>query len=475
MASWYERALGVVSDVGGAIVDTVEETVETVVDTVETTVETVVNTAEAVAEGDIGGVWDAAQSAVESGLDAGLGIVSGAAGDAVDAVDWFVDATSEIGDLALETADDYIFDNVDYITGGVLDIDYDDGNFSANVDLGVASAGVSYGEDGFEANASADIGIVSAGVAYEDGGFSAGGSAGLAWGPLPYVEGHVNIDEDGTIDIGGQAQGTIPTPFGVVSGSVEGGYHQLPDGSWGAYGGAEGTLYTPTGVTVSAGGEVSYELEADGDEVFNAGGHAGVGLLGGPSVEVGGEYHSIEDDGTYTEGGSGYVEGQGYGIEGRAEGSYESVTDVDGNTVETYEGSIEGSGYGHEVGAGGNYTENTNADGSSSSSADGWVDVDGLDSGDLMQAAGSYLGDTAGDLLGGAPGAGSVSDTVSDLAGSGDLSEVLTGLAGDSGQSVAEVAGGLAESGNFDDFSSDIVNSEVVEAAADETWDDLLE
>ena len=91
-----------------------------------------------------------------------------------------------------------------------------------------------------------------------------------------------------------------------------------------------------------------------------------------------------------------------------------------------------------------------------------------------MQAAGSYLGDTAGDLLGAAPGAQSVSDTVSNLAGSGDLSEVLTGMAGDSGQSVAEVAGGLAESGNFDDFSSDIVSSEVAEAAADETWDDLL-
>lgn len=459
-----------VSEVGGAIVDTIEETVETVVDTVATTAETVVNTAQAVAEGDIEGIWDAAQSAVESGLDTGLGLIGGAAGDAVD---WFDQATG-VGDWALSTADDYIFDQVDYITGGAVDVDYDDGNFSANVDLGVASAGVSYGEDGFEGHASADIGIVSAGVGYDDGAFSAGGSAGVAWGPLPYVEGHVNIADDGTIDVGGRVQGTIPTPLGVVSGNVEGGYHQLPDGSWGAYGSAEGTLYTPTGVTVSAGGEVSYEVEADGDEVFNVGGHAGVGYLGGPSVEVGGEYHSIEDDGTYTQGGSGYVEGQGYGVEGRAEGSYESVTDAEGNTTETYEGSIEGSGYGHEVGAGGNYTENTNADGTSSSSADGWVDVDGLDSGDLMQAAGSYLGDTAGDLVGGVPGAQSVSDTVSNLAGSGDLSEVLTDMAGESGQSIAEVAGGLAESGNFDDFSSDIVSSEVVEAAADETWDDLL-
>ncbi len=447
----------VVEDVGGAIVDTVVDTVETVVDTAEQSVEAVVDT-----------VVDTAQTVVETGVDLGVS----AAGDAVD---WFGQAASDAGDWALETADDYVFDTVDYITDGAVDLDYDDGNFSANVDLGVATAGVSFGEDGFEGNASVDVGIASADLSYEDGNFNAEASAGVAWGPLPYVEGHVKIDEDGTIDIGGQAQGTIPTPFGALNGSVEGGYHQLPDGSWGAYGGADATLYTPTGVTVSAGGEFTYEVEADGDEVFTAGGHAGVGVIGGPSVEVGGEYHSIEDDGTYSQGGSGYVEGQGYGIEGRAEGSYESVTDADGNTTETYEGSLEGSGYGHEVGAGGTYTENTNADGSSSTSADGWVDVDGLDADDLMSAASSYLGDAAGDSMGGLPSTDSISDTVSDLAGSGDLSDVLTDMAGDSGQSIADVAGGLADSGNFDDFSSDIVSSEVVEAAADETWDDLLE
>ena len=47
----------------------------------------------------------------------------------------------------------------------------------------------------------------------------------------------------------------------------------------GAYGSADGTLITPAGVTISAGGTVSYEVEADGDEVFNAGGRVGVGAV----------------------------------------------------------------------------------------------------------------------------------------------------------------------------------------------------
>ena len=33
--------------------------------------------------------------------------------------------------------------------------------------------------------------------------------------------------------------------------------------------------------------------------------------------------------------------------------------------------------------------------------------------------------------------------------------------------------GQMADSGNFDDFSSDIIGAEVSEAAADEVWDDL--
>lgn len=461
----FDDFVDAVGDVGGAVVDAAESAVDTVTTVVEDTLDTATGGLSGIVTDAVGGVVDDATDYVEDA-------VGGAVGSAVD---WFGNATEDLGEWALDTADDYLFDNVDYLTGGILDVDYDNGNFSANVDLGVANAGVSYGEDGFSANATADIGIVSADVSYADGDFSASGSAGVDWGPLPYVEGHVVIDDEGTIDIGGRAQGTIPTPYGIVSGSAEGGYHQLPDGSWGAYGGAEGSIITPAGVTVSAGGNISYEVEADGDEVFNAGGHVGVGYVGGPSVEAGGEYHYIEDDGTLTEGGSGYVEGEGYGVNVRADGSYDQVTDADGNVTETYEGGIEGSGYGMGASAGGQYVEQSNADGTSSTSSDAWADVDGLDTDDLMAAAGSYLGEAASDYTGDLPGAGDIADTVSNLAGSGDLSDVVGGMADSAGSNVLDVAGDLADSGNFDDFSSDVISSEVVEAVADETWDDLIE
>ena len=97
--------------------------------------------------------------------------------------------------------------------------------------------------DGVSASYSTPVASFDASI--NSDGFGISGSEGIDWGPLPYVEGHVIIDEDGTIDVGGRAQATIPTPLGIVNGNVEGGYHQQPDGSWGVYGGAEGTLYTP--------------------------------------------------------------------------------------------------------------------------------------------------------------------------------------------------------------------------------------
>ena len=73
----------------------------------------------------------------------------------------------------------------------------------------------------------------------------------------------------------------------------------------------------------------------------------------------------------------------------------------------------------------------------------------------------------------GGGGMADVVDTVGNLAGSGDLSDVLGSMAETAGGSVADVAGDLADSGNFDDFTSDIIESEVGEAVTDEVWDDL--
>ena len=49
------------------------------------------------------------------------------------------------------------------------------------------------------------LGIAEAGVA---------ASAGVDFGPLPTVDGHIEMNDDGTVRIGGEVQATIPTPFG---------------------------------------------------------------------------------------------------------------------------------------------------------------------------------------------------------------------------------------------------------------------
>jgi hypothetical protein len=491
--------MGWISDIG----DFVEDTAGAVVDTV---VENVIDPAIA-----------AAEAAAEAAVAAAEAIAAEAAAAAATVAEAVVDvgaalgtAAADAGDWALTVADDYLFDSVEYITGGALAIDYTGGDLSATVDYGIASVGVSVGESGLGGTVGLDIGIASAEVSIDDDGdVSSAAQVGIdtGGGPLAPVAGHLTINDEGTIDIGGRAQGTIPTPIGALTGEIEGGFHHQPDGSWGAYGDAEGTLLTPTGVTVNAGGEISYEVEADGDEVFSTGGHVGVGYVGGPAVEVGGEYHRIEDDGTVTEGGSGYVEGEGYGLGGRVEAGYDRVEDADGNVTETYTGGIEASGYGVEVEASGEYeraetadgtvtetyssqvgasgyglggqaggssTESTTADGVTTSSSDAWVDVDGLDTDALMTTAQQFTGaaaDTTAGVVGGP--VATVAETVTNLAGSGDLSEAISTMADTGGQSVSEIAGNLAESGNFDDFASDVITSEVTEAVADDMWDDL--
>ena len=46
-----------------------------------------------------------------------------------------MDAAVEVADWTLNVVDDTVFDTVDFLTGGAIDVDYDDGQFSAGVDL----------------------------------------------------------------------------------------------------------------------------------------------------------------------------------------------------------------------------------------------------------------------------------------------------------------------------------------------------
>ena len=68
---------------------------------------------------------------------------------------------------------------------------------------------------------------------------------------------------------------------------------------------------------------------------------------------------------------------------------------------------------------------------------------------------------------------------MSALAGEGDLSDVLDTMSstgpgdGTNAPNAIEAVSDYVEQGNFDDFTSDVVSSELTEASADQIWDDL--
>ncbi len=94
-------------------------------------------------------IGDAAEAVGSAAADA-AGSAGGYVGDAVGAIGGAVDAATFGGaSAALNLVDDTVFDGVDYVTGGVVDIDFDDGKFSASVGIdGVADVGASIGEHG---------------------------------------------------------------------------------------------------------------------------------------------------------------------------------------------------------------------------------------------------------------------------------------------------------------------------------------
>jgi len=429
---------GAFEDLGEAVVNAAEDVVDTVVDAVEDVVEA---------------VGDAAEDVGEALVDVGEAIGQ---------------AAGEVAEWGLNVLDDTVFDTVDFVTGGAIDIDYDDGQFSAGVDLGFAEAGVSFGEQGFSANAGFDIGLASATLDFDsDEGFGASFAAGVDWGPLPYAEGHIDVGFDGSVSIGGRAQGTLPTPVGVVGGSVEGEFNRNPDGSWNVGGAADGFLLTPSGTLITAGAHGAFEQEADGDQNWNVGGYAGIRTADGLHAEVGGEYTHTEDDGVTVDKMEGYAEAGGYGVEAGIEGSYTHAQDEEGNEWEqtTLEGHVSGMGIDAEAGM---KSTTTTQGGHSETVTDTWADVDGLDAGTLVDLGAQALGQAAG-FEGGA------TDMVHDLAGSGDLGEVL-GQLGDTGGDIGaaiDAVGSLVESGDLGEFTSDVVSSELTEAAADAVWDEL--
>jgi hypothetical protein len=281
---------------------------------------------------DIGeAVSDAAESVYDSGASSWLGDGIAWAAESVDT------ATFGLASDAMNLADDYVFDTVDYVTGGAVNIDFDGDKFSVGAGWdGLVKVGTSIGEAGITAEG--DLPVAAFDVGLTDDGLYAGGEAGIDWGPLPYANGHVEIDSDGNVMVDGHVQGTIPTPYGILSGQVSGGFVSTDQG-WGTFVDADGQLQTPTGITIGGGLAASYEETAQGS-------HASVGVDGEVSYlglgSVGGSagYERIEQDGDVAEGFNTEAHADVLGMTvASAEGEYVR-TDIDGIEQSDWSGDV---------------------------------------------------------------------------------------------------------------------------------------
>jgi len=154
----------------------------------------------------------------------------------------------EVGNWGLETADTFLFDPTSYLSGGLIDVDYGDGNLSAKLGIpDVLYTGGSIGDKGVSYETETVAGGI--GVRIDEGGFGANASIGTDFGPLPYVEGHVAISPTGATTVGGEIEITLPTPVGLIEGSADGEATVDGDGV-DADLTADGTLITPVGVTI---------------------------------------------------------------------------------------------------------------------------------------------------------------------------------------------------------------------------------
>jgi hypothetical protein len=395
------------------------------------------------------GLWDDFTDAVSDAADAVGGAVSDAAGstydavtqggvgDALGAVGRAVDtATFGLAGGVMDATDDYVFDTVDYVTGGVVNVDFDDGQFSASTGIdGVAQFGASLGEAGITADGEALIGG-SFDFGMTDQGFLASGAAGIDWGPLPYAAGHVELDANGDVRINGQVQGTLPTPYGIFSGEASGGFTSTADG-WGGYLNSQGSWQLPSGVTLGGGEHFSYMQNADGDSQLSVGVNGSVSYMGA-TVRGGVDYDRLEQDGDVVENVDmhGSVDALGVHAEGSVDYAHANVDGVD----------------------------------RSDWSSDGDVDAD---LGKLAQAGARFAqselgGDDAGDVGGMADGLDDVGDVGGMAGGFDDMAGGFDDMGAASFDPVDAMAAAPAS-----DFDSAIQTADSVEQSMDDLSQDL--
>lgn len=411
---------------------------------------------------DVGsGIADAAEAVGEGVVDV-AGSAGGYVGDTIGAAGTVVDTLSFGTASALANAvDDSLLDGVDYVTGGVVNIDFDDGRFSASAGIeGVATAGASIGENGITASSDSLLGDTDIGLT--DEGLVVANSGGIDWGPLPYYEAHVEVGANGDIDINGRLQATIPTPYGVFSGSNSGGFVRTEEG-WGTFVDTDGSWTLPSGVKIAGGTNVGY-MEQGGDSKTTFGTYGAVGEEGYGTV------------------------GAGY--------NYESETH-DGLTVTRHEGEVFAESYGTRVTASTSETELETPDGTFSVSESG-VDLSGSTI-DMIEKVGGALSDN--EVTSGAPATAEAAPTTSfdddilgtvsaapaapvdPMGGAADASfaapdpgDALLGadpIGSDAFTMQSDVAFPVTEPDPVDDFTQNVGTADQIEEDTTSMFDDL--
>ena len=270
-------------------------------------------------------------------------------------------ATLGLGDDVMHAVDDHVLDTIDEATGGIVDLDYDDGGFSVNVGIDdVIGLGLAIGEDGLSAESEVLVGG-SYGIGVGDDGLLLEAEGGIDVFPLPYVETHVEIDADGNVDVNGVVQGPVPYPVGggILAGRVEGGFQKTEEG-WMVEGQAEGVWFGADGTQISGQAGLVYGENEDGS-IF----------LANAAGSITGEYGTVS-------GGASYAR-----------------IDQDGVVIETFDAEAHASGFGMEAGAGAKYMGVETPEGSESM----WetdIDVSGVDPERLMALGAEVLGDDDG-------------------------------------------------------------------------------
>lgn len=360
---WFDDVCDAVSDVATSVIDTAADVAEAV------------GTGVAEAAGGVASV---------------AGVVVDVATSVEDAVidpwaDPFLDVASSAwdytGDPFLDLADDVVFDTLDTATLGLIDIDYDNGNFSYHTGIdGVGGWGVKVGRDGVGGDYSA-AGL-GGGLHLDDTGIGVNVRGGVDITGMAYVDAGANIANDGMAAFDARAQGYLPTPAGLVGGEAEGHYHQTDEG-FDASGSVTARYISPAGQTVAAGVDVAYSEDSHGHRT-DVGIHGDAGQLGGPRVYGRVGYMESERDGVSTEGVTATVAADVYGAHADAGvGVYhQDGPEGESTTVETHANV---SAYG--ASAGGSTSTRFDDDGSVETTVQGHVDVDTPDYDDFQGAA----------------------------------------------------------------------------------------